>query len=275
MELKEKKIAVIMSVYAKDSSVFFEESVKSILSQTYSNFDFYIMCDGAVPIEIQQVMFKQSDSRVKVVNRDQNKGLAISLNELIEYALESYDYDYFARMDADDISMLKRFQIQLNYFTSNPDVDVLGASCEEVDENGDSLLVKYMAQTDKELKDNLIKKTPFVHPTVVFKAEVFKNGIRYPTDSHLSEDALLWILLASKGYKFANIKEPLLYFRMTAELLNRRSSFKKAWWELKARVLAMKQLGMFSVSNVIYTMLHFLLRVSPKWVIKWAYKNLR
>ena len=109
----------------------------------------------------------------------------------------------------------------------------------------------------------------------MFRSKVFEEGIRYPTKSHLSEDIILWINLAEKDFKFANIQYPLIEYRVTEGMYLRRSTLKKGVSEFKARLSAMRRLHMVSMKNIIYALLHLVLRVSPSFVVKWAYNNFR
>ena len=59
------------------------------------------------------------------------------LNELLKHCLNE-GYEYVARMDADDISMPDRLEKQMSFLQKYPEVDVVGGSIEEIDENGDN-----------------------------------------------------------------------------------------------------------------------------------------
>ena len=76
-------IAVIMSIYKNDRLDFVSQAVESILYQTYYNFDFYIQYDGPVKNEIESYFVGLNDNRIKIYKRSENKGLAQSLNDLL------------------------------------------------------------------------------------------------------------------------------------------------------------------------------------------------
>ena len=76
-------IAVIMSIYKNDRLDFVSQAVESILYQTYYNFDFYIQQDGPVKNEIESYFVGLNDNRIKIYKRSENKGLAQSLNDLL------------------------------------------------------------------------------------------------------------------------------------------------------------------------------------------------
>lgn len=53
------------------------------------------------------------------------------MNKLISVALVNNEFDFIARMDADDISLEDRFQRQIDFFMANPELDVVGGLCQE------------------------------------------------------------------------------------------------------------------------------------------------
>ena len=102
-----KKISVIMSVYNNENSI--QESVKSIMNQTYSNFELLIIddCSKDDSYKICE-QIANLDSRIKLFKNNTNIGLTKSLNKLIEISTG----DYIARQDGDDVSSNSRFAIQ-------------------------------------------------------------------------------------------------------------------------------------------------------------------
>ena len=115
-----------MSVYKSDKEAFVRQAVESILSQTCGDFDLYILFDGPVQKGADDYLYALIDERVHIMSREKNKGLAFSLNELLEEALPK-DYEYIARMDADDVSLPERFEKQISYLDSHPDMDCAGS----------------------------------------------------------------------------------------------------------------------------------------------------
>ena len=130
-----KKCAVIMSLYLNDNIDFVSQAVESILNQSFTDFDYYIQYDGHVKDGIDLYLSSLSDTRIHISKRNENRGLAKSLNELLA-VVTSLDYQFIARMDADDISTSDRFEKQVNYLQNHPEIDVVGGAINEIDENG-------------------------------------------------------------------------------------------------------------------------------------------
>jgi hypothetical protein len=247
----------------------------SILQQTFTQFDVFVMCDGPLKPHIDEYLSSIDDNRITLLKRDENQGLAQSLNELIEEAMQRQQYEFCARMDADDICHMDRFQKQIEYLEHHEAVDIISCWCEEIDEKNNTLYVKKLPPDDATLKRDLIKRNPFNHPAIMARMKIFKSGFRYDPAAHLVEDYKLWVTLAMNGFTFGNIQEPLLRFRVDPDFYSRRSGIQKAFIELKVKYRAMEGLKDYRISNFIYLLLYFFLRLSPPFILKMIYKHFR
>ena len=113
---KYPQITVLMPVY--NVSAFVTEAVKSILNQTYTDFELLIINDGSTDKTWDEVL-KITDKRILLVENEKNIGLANTLNRGVELARGKY----IARMDGDDISMPDRLEKQYKLLENNPDID--------------------------------------------------------------------------------------------------------------------------------------------------------
>ena len=82
-----KKSAVIMSLYRNDTIEFVTLAVESILNQSYTDFDLYIQYDGPVKDDVDLYLSGLEDNRVRIYKRVENKGLAQSLNDLLNIVM--------------------------------------------------------------------------------------------------------------------------------------------------------------------------------------------
>lgn len=220
-----KKVAVIMSIYKHDVLPYFIDAVESILNQSYPC-DLFIYRDGCVSESIQSYLDSISSlPQVKCVYSPVNEGLAVALNCLIDKVVE-LDYEYVARMDSDDLSRANRIEKQVFYFNQNINVDLCGTSCREFGASF-SLEEKHLPCDHESLLDFSISRCPFIHPSVMFRSKVFRDGVRYPTDTAFTEDMALWFSLLRKGYRFGNVKEVLLDYRLNEKTIFRRKGLKK------------------------------------------------
>ncbi|TGE79853.1 glycosyl transferase [Pseudoalteromonas sp. KS88] len=266
------KIAVLMSVYSGDKLHFIESAVQSILTQSYSHFHFYIAVDGKISEEASAYLNNLNQMKqVSVFFYPENKGLATRLNQLLDHIADE-GFTYVARMDADDISHTERFAKQINFINQH-NLDVIGSNLIEIDENGAQLQEKKMFLTHQEIAKNIVKRCPVNHPTVMFRADLFSKGIRYNAKLLNTQDYELWVRLIKMGYKFGNINESLLYFRVDSNFFKRRS-IKKVFNEVKYKLFAWFYLTR-SISDLFFIVAFFIMRVSPKFLQKLAYKRLR
>lgn len=269
-----KSVAVIMSVYRTDSFNFVKDAIDSILSQTYPC-TLYLYQDGPVSTDISRLLdtITNTNDNVILIVSDVNRGLAYALNVMIEHVL-SEGYDFIARMDSDDISRPTRIAKQIAYFKQHPDVDVLGASCREFGASY-ALVEKHLPKSHAELVDFSVARCPFIHPTVMFRTRLFFNGVRYPTDTKLTEDMALWLKLIEDGYRLANLNEVLLDYRLNENAIKRRQGIGKAISEFDIRFKHMRAMKKCTPKNMILISSRLLFHVFPLSVIKILYKFAR
>ena len=125
-------VSVIMSVY--NGEKYLVQAIDSILNQTYQNFEFIIIDDCSTDNSSHILQeYAQKDSRIKIIKKEKNigiKGFIKNLNLGISIAKGKY----IARMDADDISLPERFQKQVDFLENNPEITLVGAQLNLINE---------------------------------------------------------------------------------------------------------------------------------------------
>ena len=115
-------LTVLMPVYNADK--FLDESINSILSQTYSEFELLILDDASTDNSLKIIKaYAKEDKRIKVLVNQKNRGEAKCRNIL----LKNSKTEFIAWMDADDISLPVRLQTQIDFLKKNPTIDIVGA----------------------------------------------------------------------------------------------------------------------------------------------------
>ena len=271
-----RKIAVIMSLYKNDVIQYVRLAVESILNQTYKDFEFYIQYDGSILPEVDEYLTGLTDKRIKIQKRTENKGLAQSLNDLLAIVM-TQGYEYIARMDADDISVLDRFEKQMTYLDTHKNIDCLGGAINEIDEKGNDRgkVTKYPCDS-KECQSFFAKRNPVAHPTVMFRRSFFvKVGWKYPIDYVRNEDTRLWHEGYKNGCVIANLPDVLINFRMTDAMFTQRRNGKAfAKSQLELRKMINRDLN-FGLMADVYAYAMYFLMISPSWLLKLAYRFLR
>lgn len=188
-----------MSCY--NGEEFIAESIDSVLSQTFTNFELIIINDGSTD-KSSSIIKSYDDSRIVFLDFDINKGLIDCLNVGIVKA----NGKYIARFDADDICYSDRIERQVQFLECNDDVAVVGTYANVIDENG----VLSGVSMKPELDDADIRAAScfycrFIHPSVMIRRSILiDNELRYSHNAIHSEDYALWSEIAQYG-KLANI----------------------------------------------------------------------
>lgn len=266
-------MVVIMSLYHNDSIGFVTQAVESILNQSYSNFDFFIQYDGPVKEDIDKYLSSIEDKRIKIFKRNENKGLAYSLNELLGVVI-SKGYQYIARMDADDISLPERFEKQLAFMELHPDIECLGTWAIEIKSDGSEFYRKQMPETHEGCWKQFMIRDCMIHPTVMFRKSYIEKAGMYSLDTYFGEDTMMWAQGFAKGCKFANIPEYLFKFRLDDNFFNRRRGWKHAKGILTLRWRVNKMLN-YPLKAYLYTIAYAGAKMMPTKVLNLIYKKAR
>ena len=227
------KISVIMSVY--NGMPFLKEAVKSILKQTYKNFEFIIV-DDVSKDDTWRYLKSLRDMRIKLIQNKKNLGLAASLNIAIRQA----QGDFVARMDADDISLSGRFKTQIEFFKKNPSIGICGTWADLIDEKDVKVGEKKHPTDDKSINKDLIFYNPVIHPTLMAKKEVFIKLKGYNPQYDFVED-YDFLLRAKNYFKIANVPKKLLMLRLSSKRRSQNSMSKMDKMELAMKVNNLKE----------------------------------
>lgn len=198
MRETEKKTLVSITIPVYNGESFLRDAIQSVVNQTFQDWELYLINDGSTDgssVIMQEYALR--DTRIKVIDDGQNKGLVTRLNQSVEIAVGKY----YARMDADDIMYITRIEEQVMFLESHPDVDVLGTSIMIIDNNNDIVGADMCTG----------KVNRFIHPTVMGKLEWFRAN-PYCEWALRAEDMELWNRTASKS-NFWALNKPLLFYR--------------------------------------------------------------
>lgn len=266
-------VAVLLPIYAKDNADYIKLSINSILNQSYHNVKLLIGVDGPVDQVIQHLLTSfTEDVRVNVHYFPINRGLACVLNDLIT-AGRKEGYSFFARMDADDISLDKRIEFQMDYLKNHEDVDVVGGAIAEIDENSqpNGKIVTY-PENHSDCRRMFRYRDPLAHPATLFRSRYFDKAKGYRNEYRKNQDTMLWYDGFMNGCIFANVQDTVLYFRVTNDFYKaRRSGFSRAKKMLKDRWMINKHLK-FGLSSYLFASAMFVVTISPAWLRKLLYR---
>lgn len=187
---------------------YLKEAVKSILDQTYSNFEFIVVDDGSTDSS-KTYLKSLRDKRVILLKNNKNLGLSKSLNK----ALKKASGDYIARMDADDISAPERLQRQLNFFAKNQSIDLCGSYASIIEKDGKKVGVLKYPTAPVEIKRKIILFNPIIHPSIMARRKFFEDLQGYRDQYDGAEDYDL-LIRGADSHRYANIPQSLICLRL-------------------------------------------------------------
>lgn len=226
------KITVLMSVYNTDKK-WLIESIDSILSQTFTDFEFVIVLDCPTDgCESVVYDYAKKDSRIVVIENETNVGLTKSLN----IGLSQSRGNYIARMDADDIALKERLNIQYNFMKENKDVVVVGSYVATFGAGKTKCGGCYISENvERERIRLLFNNTGVAHPTAFIRKSFLDcNNIKYNEEFEKAQDYALWIDIVNANGKIALIDKVLLLYRESKNQISVKCSEKQLDCKKKA-----------------------------------------
>ena len=213
--MRDPELTVLVTVYHKIAPADLQASLESIRTQTVQPADVVVVEDGPLPTTLRSVLDSFPDLRRFSLAKNQGAALAS------QRGLTEVRTPWLARQDADDISLPTRFERQLAAARAL-EVDVLGTAVLEFDANPDNPTAVRALPTDHESIRRYARiNSPLNNPSLLIRTEAIRavGGYR---DVTYQEDYDLTIRLLAAGYRFHNLPEPLVKFRVTRDQFARR-----------------------------------------------------
>ena len=270
-----KLITVLFSVYNNDNPNHLRLSLDSMLNQTYNDVMVLVGVDGPVNNQLRKTLTEyENNTNISIFWFEENRGLAAVLNNLLTKS-SSLGASFIARMDADDIAKLDRFEKQVKFLEDNPTIDVVGGAIEEINYSGELIdkVINYPL-THVECYNFFAYRNPLAHPAVMFRPSFFEKVSSYNTSYKKNQDTELWLRAFKSECLFANIPDIILSFRVSDDMYKRRGGNIFAKEVLKLRLEINKELG-YGIKADIFGYCYYLMAISPSFVKKVAYKLLR
>ena len=236
------RISVLMGIY--NCAPTLAQALDSLLAQTYQEFKVIMCDDGSTDntVEVAQLYVDRYPGKFILIRNRQNMGLNYTLNHCLEYA----DTEYCARMDGDDISLPERFEKEIAFLDSHPEIAIVSTPMIYFDEDGDFRTGgggdRYPGKSD------FIKGTPFCHAPCMVRTEAYKAVNGYSVNPKLLrvEDYHLWFKMYAKGYRGYILPEPLYKMRDDRNAMARRN------WRNRINEFYVKRIGFSMLSIPVY-----------------------
>ena len=200
-------VSVLMPVH--NGARFLEVSVKSILAQTFGDFELIIVDDGSIdqtPIILSGLAAK--DSRIRLLHNSSRQGISVALNQAARLACGPL----IARMDSDDWAHETRFSLQIGAFGQDENLVLCGSNAAHVDEQMRPLFHTVLPVSDWDIRCAALFENPFAHPSVMMRTKAFHRAGGYNEEFLTTQDYDLWIRLFAQG-EVRNLSESLLKMR--------------------------------------------------------------
>ncbi len=205
------KVSIILPVY--NCGNYIEESIESLLTQSFKNIEIIVIDDFSSDDTVEKILLFD-DSRIKLYKNKENLGISKCLN----LGISNSNGEYIARMDGDDISHKDRILKQVEFLELNTDIEICGTGYKILGKN-------QFFQPKLSYVEIIIQLTldcPIAHPTIMGRRRIFEK-YQYAFEFEPCEDLELWTRLVPK-YKFANLEEKLLSYRVHSQQVSTKSS---------------------------------------------------
>ncbi|WP_052206867.1 glycosyltransferase [Sinomonas humi] len=240
------EFSVLLPVYAGDAANRVSRAIASVtVDQTVPPAQLVIVRDGPVGDDIEAVLREAEgnlDHPADVLRLPAGVGLAGALDA----GLERCRHDVVARMDADDVALPERFERQLALLAEG--YDIVGSAIAEIgDDESHRFASRPVPVTHREIMAQLDFRTPFNHPSVMYRASAVRaaGGYRGVPDM---EDYWLWARMLHGGSRGANVPDVLVLYRVSDGAYARRGGGRMLLAELRLQrhMLASGYLGPLS-----------------------------
>ena len=219
------------SVYSREKAEYLDSALASLHHQALRANEIVLVHDGPLNEKLYRCLDKwQRILPLKQVLLEKNLGLGAALNA----GLKECSHDLVARFDTDDINRPQRFEVQLDFLSKNPETDILFSDLSAFRRVPNDLgRIRRISCDLKEMVGHLESENYLTHPSVIFKKKSVLLSGGYPIDIPWIEDYGLWLKMIYEGYKFNNICQVLVDYRVGTKQILRKTSISYVKSEIK------------------------------------------
>ncbi|MBA2609553.1 MAG: glycosyltransferase family 2 protein [Actinobacteria bacterium] len=200
------RVAVITA--AKNAAAFIDDTLDSIQAQTFTDWSHVVVDDGSTDDTAARVATRaDSDPRVRLVQLEHSRGPFAAAN----LALADVDAEYVARIDADDIALPERLQLQLDRLEGS-DARACTGGWQVLGSDGSIGPVRRPpSHSNRVIKWQMWIRNRLPHSTLFIATDTMRDYGGYGPE-RVAEDFRLWSKLARDG-RIAAIDEPVVLWR--------------------------------------------------------------
>lgn len=206
------RVSIIIPFYNVEE--YIEECIKSVLDQTFKDFEIILVNDGSFDGSdlIVRRFLEKDECRIKYIIQE-NKGLAGARN----VGIRNSSSEFVAFLDADDMLFSNSLELRMSVISENKDVGLVYGNATVIEGN------KIVPMTIKDLNGKyvqgnvlpqMLERNYVIMPTVMVRSEVFKTCGYFDESLKRIEDYDMWLRIAKKNYLFAFVDHPVAYYRI-------------------------------------------------------------
>lgn len=211
-------VTVLMAVY--NGEEYLKECVKSVLDQTYKDYEFLIIDDGSTDRTVDTIR-SYRDDRIRLIQNSKNLGQAASLN----IGLDKARGEYIARVDADDIMLSHRLRRQLLFLTKRKDTALAGSWGEAIDERSKGIAISRLPVMREEIMAAvLFGGFIAIHSSFMYRKKAISDIGKYNEAFSFCEDYKLITDLLLDRCIVSNMPEVLVKYRIHNDRISVRDS---------------------------------------------------
>jgi glycosyltransferase involved in cell wall biosynthesis len=268
------ELSVLMSTWAGDTPEFARVAIASVLNQSLKPDEVIIVKDGPVPPALGAVLESyRLWPGVKLVELSECTGLANALNT----GLCHCSGEFVARMDADDISLPQRFEIQVGMLRTRHDLSLVASWHGEFRSSEPDKIVatKRAPSNHEDIVRALRWRCVLSHPTIMVSRAALEKVGGYRTCVGKLEDWDLYMRLLNLGYRMTVVPQILVKVRVDPVQRGRRSGLKHILpdWRFKWDCLRRGDLRIWEWAVSTTAWIGF--RILPRFVKVFGYKYVR
>lgn len=238
-----KRVSILVAAY--NAEKFIAHTIESVLDQTFSDWELIVCDDGSVDGTNKVIQsYADNDSRITLITQE-NKGAAIARNK----AYEASSGEYIVLLDADDMILPEKLEIQTTILNQNPAIGVVYGDTWFCDEQGKRIELESVRYPGQHRNGDVFEKMccgnmMAVHSAMVRRTAIdAAGGLHHPTRMQIA-DWDLWARISEKHFFFYH-QDPVADYRLHSMMSLRKDDALKQVRQLEFNILRIQQMTRF------------------------------
>ena len=239
-ENKTTKPLVSVVMPAHNAETYIVQAIDSIFTQTYENIELIVVNDASTDSTKSILDYYATRYPEKVTVIHTKKALGRSGDPATNMAIKQAKGAFIAKMDADDIAHPERIEKQVAFLQKNLDIYLCGTQAYVIDKHGEILGKKELPTGHDAIYTSFFSYNNMIHPSIMFRNDLNGRNFYEIYFPHFNEYYTFFKLM-SNGKRFANLDEPLMYYRvhgLNDTFSNIKTKFRSTLSIKKAFILA-------------------------------------